>query len=95
MKVNRNKDHLLIPGYKEAIANIDNNCIMSEDLHGLLGITINSKLIFETHINKLYKKASQKLNALAQVFNYMAFDKKKMIMKAFITSQFSYEQISR
>ena len=43
----------------KAIANIDNNRIKSENIHKLLGIAIDSKLTFETHINKLYKKASQ------------------------------------
>ena len=35
----------------KSIANIDNNCIESEDIHELLGITIDSKLTFETYIN--------------------------------------------
>ena len=70
----------------KAIANI---VIKSEDMHELLGITIDSKLTFETHINKLCKKASQKLNALAQISNYLTFDKRK-IMKAFVSSQFIY-----
>ena len=44
----------------KAIATIVVNCIESENLHELLGLTIHSKLTFESH-NKLCKKASQKL----------------------------------
>ena len=43
------------------IANIDNCRIDSKDKHEFLGITIDSGPIFEIHIDKLYKKASQKL----------------------------------
>ena len=57
---------------------MNNNDIESEDLPQLLGIAINSKFSFETHINKLYKKVSWILSALAIV-----------IIKTFITSQFS------
>ena len=45
--------------------NINNNCIESEDIHKLLGITLDLKL--ETHINKLEIKASQKLNAIEKL----------------------------
>lgn len=58
-KVNNNKSHFLISRNK-AIANIDKNRIKPEDLHELFWITIDSMLIFETHINKFCKKASQK-----------------------------------
>ena len=51
--------HLLISG-NNAIANIDNICIESEDTHKNLGITTDSKLTFETHIKKLCKKGKPK-----------------------------------
>ena len=44
--------HLLMSRNK-AITNIDNNRIQTEDIHKLLEITIDSKLIFEIHINLL------------------------------------------
>ena len=56
----------------------------------LLGITIDSALNFDTHINNLCKKANQKFHALARLSNYMDKDKLRLIMKAFITAQFSY-----
>ena len=45
--------HTPLSGNKKAIANIDNNCIQSDDLRELLEIIIDSKLTFEKHINKL------------------------------------------
>ena len=61
----------------KAIATIVVNCIESENLHELLRLTIHSKLTFESHINKLCKKASQKLDAFAEISNYIAFDKRR------------------
>ena len=61
----------------EVIANIDNNCIDSDDIPELLGIN---------HINKLCKKTSQKLNALTRMSHYMTFDKRKIYLKTFIAS---------
>ena len=55
-----------------------------------MGITIDSKLNFNEHVTKLCKKASAKLHALARVSNYMKIDKLRVLMKAFIESQFGY-----
>ena len=61
-----------------------------EDEQVLLDITIDSNLTFENHINSICKKASQKLNALARIAPYMNIQKRRTIMKSFVTSQFSY-----
>ena len=78
-----------MPGNK-AITNIDYNNIDSDDIYEPLGIIFDSKLIFKNDINKLWKKVSQKLNALPRISNYVTFDKRKIIMETLITSQFSY-----
>ena len=44
---------------------------MSADIHELLGITIHSKLTLKKHFNELYKKESQKLNALGRISHFM------------------------
>ena len=71
MKVNTGKSHLLVSGNARSKTKIDNNYIDSEKEQVLLGITIDSNLTFENHINNICKKASQKLNALARVAPYM------------------------
>ena len=90
MKANTDKSHLLLSGNSNLTANIDGNVIESEGNQVLLGITVNSNLSFNKHINNLCKKASAKLNALARIAGYMDFPKCRLIMKAFITSQFGY-----
>ena len=51
---------------------------------------MDSKLSFGDHIKNLCKKASQKLNALARVAPYMCLEKRKTVMKDFVTSQIGY-----
>ena len=41
-------------------------------------------------MNTLLNKANKKYHALARVCNYMNTNKRRVLMKAFITSQFSY-----
>ena len=75
LRVNTGKSHLLLSGNSRATATIDNSYIESEDERVLLGITIDSNLTFENHINSICKKASQKLNALARIAPYMNIQK--------------------
>ena len=65
MKVNTGKSYLLLSSNSRATATIDNS--YTEDEQVLLGVTIDSNLTFENHINSICKKANQKLNALARI----------------------------
>ena len=65
MKVNTGKSYLLLSSNSRATATIDNS--YTEDEQVLLGVTIDSNLTFENHINSICKKANQKLNALTRI----------------------------
>ena len=56
----------------------------------LLGVTLDSDLNFEKHINNICGKAKAKLSALSRVAPYMNFEKKKTLMNAFFKGQFNY-----
>ena len=56
----------------------------------MLGITIDYNLKFDDHVTNLCDKVSQKLNALARICRFIDMKKRRMIFKAFISSQFSY-----
>ena len=58
-----------------------------------MGITIGSKLKFDSHVKSMCKKASQKLNALSKVAYQLNFNQRKLLMNPFITSQFFYAAI--
>ena len=56
----------------------------------MLGVTIDNKLSFTEHVHKICDKASQKLNAVARLSSFMSLEKRRLIMKAFVNSQFGY-----
>ena len=56
----------------------------------ILGVIIDNKLRFRSHVKNLCKKASQKIWALSRLINYLNDSKKKMIFNALIKSQLSY-----
>ena len=55
----------------------------------LLGIIVDSNLTFKNHINKICKRASQKLNVLARAL-YINMQKRRIVMNSFATCQFDY-----
>ena len=69
---------------------IDGSSIESNTKEILLGIPIDRDWKFGEHVNNLCKKSSQKLNALVRLAPFLNVDKKRIIMKAFIESQFGY-----
>ena len=58
MKIKSEKSHILFPGNDNVSPNIDDHAIISGNKNELLGITLDSKLSFEDHINNICKKAS-------------------------------------
>ena len=56
----------------------------------ILGITIDNKLKFKSHVKNLCRKASQKIWALSRLTNHLNDSEKKQIFNAIIKSQFSY-----
>ena len=90
-KMNTDKCHLLVPKHDEDVQiTVGDEIIKGEKLVKLLGVKIDNKLNFEDHVASLCKKASQKLHALARVAPFMETKKLRILMKAFIESQFSY-----
>ena len=92
MKLNEDKCHLMIFGNKckDSVVNIGNSTIKESDYEKLLGVTFDKKLSFTKHVEDLCKKANQKLHALARLSNYTDPVKLKLLMDAFIKSQFNY-----
>ena len=89
-KANADKCHLLVNSKEKVCTKIGSYNIESSEQQKLLGVLIDNKLTFEKHINNLCTKASQKLNALCRVSSFMSTNKKRLVMKTFISSQFSY-----
>ena len=90
MKANADKCHLLVSTVEKLNINISNYAIVNNDKEKLLGVTIDNHLKFESHINNLCSKASQKPYALSRVFSHMSLKQRRMIMQSFIMFQFGY-----
>ena len=95
LKANPEKYHLLVSTNEERHLNKGKVEISNSKCEKFLGIKIDSKLMFDSHVKSLYKKASQKLNSLSRVAYQLVFNQKKLLMNAFITSQFSYVDVSQ
>ena len=95
MKLNGDKCNLLICGHKfeSMVCKIEGALVIETQLVKLLGIKIDSQLTFNTHLEIVCKKASQKLNALSRLCAIIPFDKRKVLMQAFFNSQFSYSPL--
>ena len=90
MKANADKCHLLITTNEERNISIGGEKIQNSKSEKLLGVTIDNKLSFTEHAHKICDKASQKLNALTRLSSFMNLEKRRIIMKAFVHSQFGY-----
>ena len=90
LKANPDKCHLLVNTIGNIRICVRNETISNSSNQKLLGIRFNSNFRFDDHVASLCKKASQKLNALTRVAQYMNIAQRRSIMKAFVCSQFGY-----
>ena len=56
----------------------------------LLGLSIDSKLNFETHITHLCQKSACQLNALIRLAKFLNFKEKNILINSFVYSDFNY-----
>ena len=70
--------------------NVDGFKLDKSDTEKLLDEKFHKKLTFDDHISNISKKAGRKISALARVTPYMGIAKKRILMNAFFTLQFSY-----
>ena len=61
---------------------MNNNEIASSNEEKLLGILLDSKLNFGSHITSLCKKAAQKLSDIATINQYLTQDKKVLLLNS-------------
>ena len=93
LKANTEKYHLVVSTNEKRNSNVGEVEISNSKCEKFLGIKIDSKLMFDSHVKSLCKKASQKLNALSRVAYQLDFNQGKLLMNALITSQFSYAPV--
>ena len=69
---------------------VNDTIIKSNAKVDLLGLTLDDKLSFETHVSAICKKASGQLNALKRLSPHLTYKSRKAAVDAFILSNFNY-----
>ena len=91
---NPDKCHFLLSGPRTVVEQmsieVGEQVIWESLQEKLLGMNIDKSLKFQNHVSNICKKASGKVTALTRMAKIMPFDKKRIMMNAFIQSQFSY-----
>ena len=59
----------------------------------LLGINIDDKLTFATHVSAICTKASKQLNAFTRIWKFLSYDSKKLVINSFNNSNFQYSPL--
>ena len=90
--LNPYKYYFLTLGFQETQLNFsyDNITIKNVSEEKIPDITIDNKLTFKSHLKYIYKKASQKPNAIAKIANFTSPFQKKSLLNSFRKSQLSY-----
>ena len=57
-----------------------NMCLENSQEEKILGISIDSKFTFDSHIKSICRKADQKLSALSRISPYLEIDKKELLL---------------
>ena len=68
--------------------------IFNSKYEKLLGIHIDNKLTFEPYVRFSVKNTSQKLNDFARIAFSLKTEQRKLLLNAFITSQFSFATVT-
>ena len=69
---------------------IENRKIHNSTCEKLLDVFFDNKSNFQSHRDNICKKAAHKLNAISRTTTYMDFNKRKLVVNAFFSSQFKY-----
>ena len=68
--------------------NINDLTINYESSVKLLGIETDNRLSFEKHVSTLCNKASNQLNAIGKIQQFMGFKEKEVLLDSFVYSNF-------
>ena len=71
MKANPGKCYFICSTDNKVNTNVENQKLCNSPCEKLLGVRFDSKLIFDAHINDIFKKAGLKLNTLARITPYI------------------------
>ena len=81
-----NRCHYMCTGKntESDIFEFKNVCLENSKEEVILGITIDNKLTFGSHIKSICQKAGQKLSALSRISPYLETNKKELLFKSMV-----------
>ena len=83
---------VMISHYKheQVWANIEKDLIWESNYVKVLGILIGRNLKFDKYVQNLCSKANRRLSALSGIVKLLSFNKRRILFKAIVESQFQY-----
>ena len=91
IKMNSEKCHLIRSSNDEnKKIKLNGEAVNNTQVQNLLGVLIDYKLRFDTHIESLCKRVGKKFHALARIIKYMSTNQAQLLMRCFIMSQFRF-----
>ena len=82
MKANSDKCHLRTSATASITAEIKVNEILNSESEKILSVTIDNKLSLNNNLQKILKKANQKVHDLARITPYMSIPKRKQLINS-------------
>ena len=94
-KLNTDKCKLIVGGHKshKISLRVGSSIVKEVSSVKLLGITIDNELKFDHYISKIVKKANSKLFVIKRGLSMLTLSKRKILLKSFVQSQFSYSPL--
>ena len=90
MKANPDKCHFISSSNEKLNIVIEDQTISNSNFEKLLGVLLDSKLTFKPQVDSICQKAGLKLNVISRIIPYMDFSKTRLLVNAFLSSQFNY-----
>ena len=93
LKTNPDQCYLILSTDEPFSIYIDKEVIKNSSNKKLLGINLNNRLGFDTHVANICDRVSKTFHALGRTSQYTNIHKRRMTMKAFVASEFGYSQL--
>ena len=90
MKGNTDKCHLIVSTDEPIEIRVGESLIKNNICEKLLGVKIDNKLNFDTHVKGLCKKAKKTIKSSCKSYTIHVSRKKKLLMNSFFNAQFNY-----
>ena len=93
MALNPDKCSFILLGVDDSLQTnlvFDDEILKNTKQKKVLGVALDNRLTFVTHLLNITKNTNKKFNVITRVSKYMFTEQRKLIFSSFIKSQFTY-----